>query len=386
MKTAVFICITGDYDIPSEFTPEPDFDYYCFTNNSLIQSSFWNVIYIDEPYEDALLQRKVKILSYQYLPDYELLIYLDANMEMRAGLRAFLEQECDLDHYDVVCFRHHDRDCIYQEMNACVTLYKEKIENIRRLERFYRDEKYPEHNGLTENTVLVRKNKDNVNRLMDDWFRMIEQYSCRDQLTFYYCLQKQNAKLQIIDLNVFDNPYFARHEHIPIKTLPIRFVFDNQWPFDYHAAVDKKIIIGKDYTFLEQTVLRDTEMIKLFFPEPSGLVLHSAEAALSSGRSCGKIQYSGFKTLRGAGDNYFAVQYSYLEIIGDFRAEDTLRLKLELKRYDWEEFVSALSDETHKYRKLKSLTKDLLLRYLGLITGPFARLGTKFGHFLNRLK
>ena len=386
MKTAVFICITGDYDIPPEFTPEPGFDYYCFTNNPLIQSSFWNVIYIDEAYEDTLLQRKVKILSYHYLPDYELLIYLDANMEMRAGLRAFLEQECDLDHYDIVCFRHHDRDCIYQEMDACVTLYKEKIDHIRLLERFYRDEKYPEHNGLTENTVLVRKNKDNVNRLMDDWFRMVERYSCRDQLTFYYCLQKQNAKLQIIDLNVFDNPYFARHEHVPIKTLPVRFVFDSQWPFDYHAAVDKKTIIGESYTFLEQTVLRDTQIIKIFFPEASGLVLYSAEAALSSGRSCGKIQYCGFKTLRGSGENYFAVQYSYLEINGDFRAEDILSVKLKLKQYDWEEFVSILSDESYKYKWLRSLTKGLLLRCSEHMAGPFVRLGKNLGHFLSRLK
>ena len=112
MRKVVYTCITGNYDVLRDIRREPGFDYVCFTNNRLLRSSSWDVVYIDEPLDNRVLQRKVKILGYQYLSDYDLLIYVDANISLRNGLQAFLDRECDLERYDMVSFRHRCRDCI----------------------------------------------------------------------------------------------------------------------------------------------------------------------------------------------------------------------------------------------------------------------------------
>ena len=140
MRKAVYTCITGNYDVLRDIRREPGFDYVCFTNNRLLRSSSWDVVYIDEPLDNRVLQRKVKILGYQYLSDYDLLIYVDANISLRNGLQAFLDRECDLERYDMVSFRHRYRDCIYEEINACISEYKETLEAGQHIEAFLRSE------------------------------------------------------------------------------------------------------------------------------------------------------------------------------------------------------------------------------------------------------
>ena len=34
----------------------------------------------------------------------------------------------------MIAFKHHERDCIYDEMNACIRFGKENIENVKKCE------------------------------------------------------------------------------------------------------------------------------------------------------------------------------------------------------------------------------------------------------------
>ena len=212
-KVCVFTCITGDYDNLQKLDyVDKEYDYICFTNNKNIVSDFWKIIYISEDLDNLTLARKIKILGHEVLKKYDMTIWLDGAVKLRKPLSTFIS-ECNPDEYDMVCFNHSQRDCIYDEINACVYLYKENITNANKIYNFLEKEKYPKHNGLIESTVLVRKNNKEIDELMKLWFKMITNYSRRDQLSFDYCLWKKPIKIQRLDLNVFDNKYFVHEGH-----------------------------------------------------------------------------------------------------------------------------------------------------------------------------
>ena len=338
MRKVVYTCITGNYDVLRDIRREPGFDYVCFTNNRLLRSSSWDVVYIDEPLDNRVLQRKVKILGYQYLSDYDLLIYVDANISLRNGLQAFLDRECDLERYDMVSFRHRYRDCIYEEINACISEYKETLEAGQHIEAFLRSEHYPEHNGLTENTVIVRKNTSEVNALMDAWFDMILRFSSRDQLSFNYCLWKHPVRIQILNMNVLDNYYFRSLRHQKLDLLPYRLVYGpridkgyRQEYYDFHSASDGIAIIQNGTVRIEHQCHQNTSVIRLFFFTEAGINIQRAAIRADAPDSTFKVRFVNFQTI---GKNHYTLGDSFsnsnIEFSGVFTAGESFSIVLDL--------------------------------------------------------
>ena len=343
MRTVVYTCITGCYDQLPEIKKEESFDYICFTNNRYLKSDCWELRYVEEPTADHILQRKVKILGYRYLQEYDLLIYLDAPVEMKMNdsIHRLLEQECDLEHYDMISFRHHLRDCIYQEINECVFRRKETMENALRMEAFLKDQNYPEHNGLTENTVIIRKNIGEINLLMDDWFYMVEHYSGRDQLSFNYCLWKRPVRIQILDINVYDNQYFKHAGHKKLRILSCRLVFDRADEYDYRHIKEQTVIANSGHICIEQRCPRDTDQIQVSFPEQAGLAIGKIDIWLNAQPVSDKPVFLRF---RKAGPSYYSVGNSVIILSGDFKENDLVRITMELSGNDEEALVRVIGE------------------------------------------
>ena len=54
---------------------------------------------------------------------------------------------------------------------------------------------FPEHYGLSENNILIRKHKDpTIIKFMKKWWKMVKKGSKRDQLSFIYISWKYNFK------------------------------------------------------------------------------------------------------------------------------------------------------------------------------------------------
>jgi hypothetical protein len=54
---------------------------------------------------------------------------------------------------------------------------------------------FPEHYGLSENNILIRKHKDPTTiNFMKKWWKMVKKGSKRDQLSFIYISWKYNFK------------------------------------------------------------------------------------------------------------------------------------------------------------------------------------------------
>ena len=106
-----------------------------FTNNhDITEAGVWSVVYLDENEIDSRipelagrsasirnirLSRKVKMLAHKYLPEgYDMSIYLDADMMIKADLSKFFELLND----DVlmVAFRHDSCFSVREEINDLI--------------------------------------------------------------------------------------------------------------------------------------------------------------------------------------------------------------------------------------------------------------------------
>lgn len=217
LRIAVYTCIVGHYDnlIEPQFV-EPGIDYYVFTDVDCPADSVWKKIDITqykEYYElsPSQLNRKIKMLPFLYLPDYDYSLYVDGNIQIEAPVSPVIEEmgNCAFGvHY------HRTRDCIYVEKVRIDYLRKADMTIVDKQIEEYKSEGFPHHYGLYENTVLIRKHHDeSICHLMEEWWGEYQKYSTRDQLSLPYIIWKTNydrTKIHIISRNIDKSSIFKR--------------------------------------------------------------------------------------------------------------------------------------------------------------------------------
>lgn len=196
-KIAIYTCITGGYDTikePSLVTP--GVDYICFTDNPAMKSKTWEI----RPMPEELLgfskvkqQRGVKLLPHRYLPDYDISVWIDGNVDMRGNVKEYLKT-LDFGKYTVFIPEHPARKCIYKEKDECLRQKKITGDGIALAEKQmkrYKEEGFPTNYGLVQSNIIVRKHNDQYCiDLMEKWWSELKDYSHRDQLSFNYALWK----------------------------------------------------------------------------------------------------------------------------------------------------------------------------------------------------
>ena len=107
----------GGYD-QVQVRPQPGFDFHIWTHQFKAFSS-------------VKCARYCKICL--YLDDIS--IWLDSNIKVNCDLKSFVDKWLT-DDVDMVAMEH-GRDCIYEEMDACIERKKDTIENVERQREFY---------------------------------------------------------------------------------------------------------------------------------------------------------------------------------------------------------------------------------------------------------
>jgi hypothetical protein len=212
-KKVIYTCIFGNYDLLRDpLIVNEKWDYICFTDQD-IKSNVWIIEKIpnDCLKEDSLkVQRKMKLLPHRYLPEYELSIWLDGNMQMLIDPDKFVKS------YGKMSFNtmaHPERICIYEEMEVCIRLGKETREKVDILREKYQSEGLPQDNGLIQSGILIRKHLEREIKLIDEiWWSHIKEYSHRDQLCFNYITWKYPFQIGLFSATVlFSDFNFFRH-------------------------------------------------------------------------------------------------------------------------------------------------------------------------------
>jgi len=185
-KVAIYTCITAGYDKAwsAENLPE-DFEWFCFVPGNEETSRLG----LSSPSQaNRYFKMHPETL---FSEEYEYSLYLDGNIKIIN--QSFFDTIRKLIKEDVIYagIKHPQRDDVYQESFRIIRNGRDSISNMKKVTRFLKEEGFPEHYGMMENNIILRKHSDDRIKEFDSlWWDMFTKYPNRDQMTHSYCLWK----------------------------------------------------------------------------------------------------------------------------------------------------------------------------------------------------
>lgn len=204
---AIYTVITGDYDTikqPQVITSGAS--YFLFTNNhSINDAGVWQIVYLEEDKIDGYvpevaddnvrignirLSRNVKMLAHKYLPKgYDMSIYLDADMLIKADLSNFFELLSD--NVLMTAFRHSSCFSVMDEINDLIERGVVVPAAVENQWQKYQEWGFRDDIGVTENGIIIRRhNHPKVMELMELWWQEYLHGCLRDQVSLMPCIFK----------------------------------------------------------------------------------------------------------------------------------------------------------------------------------------------------
>jgi len=244
----LYTVITNNYDelkeIPKQFI-NPHIDYICLTDNKKLRSNTYKIQLIEEKFDEPLQNRFYKLTINKYIKDYKISIYIDGKISIVGDFYHLLEE---LSNYDFISFKHYKRDCLYKEGAVLLHPYKQQAakENVVPLIQKIKQNKFPKKFGLCDTSILIRKHNEKIINSMDLWFYMLRRYSKRDQLSFMYCIWKNQVNLLCLE-HKLKAPYFRKHDHIHVRNLDKYWLeSDNPWLECFDPYENRKYYFNKE--------------------------------------------------------------------------------------------------------------------------------------------
>jgi len=187
IKFAVYTCITQGYDsLKVPLFLDNRLEYICFTDTPEIVVPPWKFFPIDlKGVSPKDQNRYIKMHPHEFLPDYDVTVYVDGNLEIVGDLTTLFYAALNLAE-DIFMFRHPWRNCIYQEAAACAHYSFAWIWSIASQMRKYSKAGYPSEHGLFEASVILRKDTARMRHLMNSWWDEYSSGVKRDQLSLTY--------------------------------------------------------------------------------------------------------------------------------------------------------------------------------------------------------
>lgn len=200
----IYSCITGHNDEPHE--PIADGDYHIFLDRELPELNGWKQWQaVDMFLDNRRNARMHKIL----MPDKDC-IWVDGNIKIKIPENELWDMLGD---NDIMVHKHEFRDCVYQEAAAILNYRLDSPDIIARQVERYKKDNYPEHNGLAETGILIRRNTDKVKELNRMWWEEISRCSKRDQMSFDYCCWKLGIEYATFPKGIRANDIFELRRH-----------------------------------------------------------------------------------------------------------------------------------------------------------------------------
>jgi hypothetical protein len=210
----VYTAIFGGYDqLQEPLTRSVNCDYICFTDDPNLRSDFWTVKLIQEDkLSPARLSRRPKILPHLYLLDYDASLYIDGNLLLIGDVNTYVETYARTS--PMLCVKHGERDCVYQEYQACRESQRDDLTVMQNQIERYQREGMPPDLGLIVGSFIYRRHHDPaVIRVMDRWWDEFTSGSQRDQLSFTYSCWKERFHYDLYYANNWSNDYFLWLPH-----------------------------------------------------------------------------------------------------------------------------------------------------------------------------
>ena len=198
-KFLILTSITGGKDdliLPLE--KFEDCDYVAFVDQKYPVEIWEQRAAFDFSRIDQISSRRnakvFKILACNLFPEYEYIFWQDGNHHLAKHPSEIIQEYGD---FDLLCFRHPDRNCSYDEAMAVARWSLDVIDNILAQAKFYISKGYPKNQGLYELSTFVRKRSEPVLQFEQMWWEQICKYSSRDQVSFPFVLWQLRKLLKL---------------------------------------------------------------------------------------------------------------------------------------------------------------------------------------------
>lgn len=198
-------------------------DYILFSDTSIEVPEPWinitiPVFTIDSIYPGRRMSRYCKALPHLLMRGWETCIWIDMTHEVVEEPSQIFDLY--MKNHDVCSFKHENRWCVYDEMNAVYQWKMDHSVNLKRQASFYRTSLYPENNGLYETSALIRKNNIKTQTMNSRWWELMCRYSSRDQISLPFVLWSLNMKIDLLPGHAGKNkinndviPFIKGHNH-----------------------------------------------------------------------------------------------------------------------------------------------------------------------------
>jgi hypothetical protein len=212
-KVVIYTAIAGGMDrLQTHRKINDSFDYVIFTDDKNIEADWARVIHVSPKPDSNRLAKAFKVLPHRYFPNYDVSVWIDGSIQIVGELEGIIKVA--LTGQDISFFRHYERNCIYEEVKACVKQRKDDPKTMHKQIQRYKKAGYPDNHGLIMGGVIIRRhNKAAVKKAMECWWTEINNGSKRDQLSFNYIAWRESLKFQYIQYPRMRR-YFKRHAHL----------------------------------------------------------------------------------------------------------------------------------------------------------------------------
>jgi hypothetical protein len=163
------------------------------------------------------VNRYFKFFPHKFFFDYDWSVYIDGNLRILNDLSLIVD-EMSRDEELIGCPKHPDRSTVMEEIPVCRSLGKFSSADLQiidtQIEKYLADG-MPENQPLTENNFIVRKHSDpRVQELMDSWWKNLEAYTKRDQISFPYVVWKSGLPIKRFNFaGSVDNFFIRKVKH-----------------------------------------------------------------------------------------------------------------------------------------------------------------------------
>lgn len=210
----VYTAIMGDIDglrPPRAVPPGKTCQYVCFTDRSFegrgweIRPPVWH-----HPTNSRRTARYHKLMPHLLFPKSEITLWVDGCLTPIVDPWLIAKH---LVQHDLVMFRHCERNCAYQELQACLKLRKDDPKLMRAQLAYYRQQGYPERRGLAETTAVLRRHTAKIIQFNELWWKELARWSLRDQLSVDYVCRQLGIQYGHFPGKRYECPYFHWMAH-----------------------------------------------------------------------------------------------------------------------------------------------------------------------------
>ena len=199
MKRGVVVSAILDMnDTPAKPSKIEGWDYIMFTNLPNLKAPGWEIkkLEVFDMKKGGLIRSKsIKWETHKYvdLDKYDRMIWVDGY--------CYPDPTKDWDSliykHGYICYKHHRRNCVYEELDAIIKYKKDFPEVINRVKEKYTELEYPKNNGLTENKCFGRLFSNKNNTFGDLIFELMKSFATlRDQAIFNLAIHISNFEIQ----------------------------------------------------------------------------------------------------------------------------------------------------------------------------------------------